>query len=153
VLNKTKGFEMAQAKKTTNKKTAARKPAAVQAAVQTAPECACRPRGVCWKKVLIFVIGLVVGAAGCCLFSCRDGHKKMWMKKFAENRPEFVNGCLDLSKAQCPDMEAKAKLKDADGDGCITKEEFFGDKGPVGPRGGPRGPRKPRAPRPAPEAK
>lgn len=114
------------------------------AAPAAAPECSCAKHGVCWKKVLIFILGVIIGAGACCLMHCRKGHK-MWGKKFAGLEHKFVNGCLDVSKIDCPEMAAKIQLKDADKNGCITKEEFFsGPKGEA-PRKFRRPPRGPRA--------
>jgi hypothetical protein len=133
---------MAQTKKTSKKPT--RKPAVKTVAVSAAaaPECACAKHCVCWKKVLIFVLGLIVGAGACCVLHCKKGHK-IWGKKPANFEHKFVNGCLDVSKIDCPEMVDKVQLKDADKNGCITKEEFFGE-----PKGeAPRKFRRPRAPR------
>jgi hypothetical protein len=68
----------------------------------------------------------------------------MWGKKFGPRPEMFVNGCLDLSKVDCPEKLEQVKLKDADKDGCITKEEFFGEHKPAA---GQRKFRKPRAPK------
>lgn len=138
---------MAQAKKTvkkTVKKAAANKPAPkVVAVAAPAAECSCKR--VCWKKILIFVLGVVVGAAACCLVCSKGGHKRFFKRGMEVGHISFTNGCLDLAKIDCPDKAAKIQAKDADKNGCITKEELFGEKPmPQGPRG-----RKPRAPRPA----
>ncbi|MDR1026949.1 MAG: hypothetical protein LBL46_00850 [Rickettsiales bacterium] len=142
---------MAATKKKTTKKAAVKKPVAavkatpaMAAAVSTSKAA---KKGVCWKKIIIFVLGIVVGAAGCCLLHC--GHKKFG-KKFPH--PEFTAaGCLDTSKINCPEMLEKIQLKDADKNGCITKDEFFGGKkfGPdAGRQDGDRPARKMRRPRP-----
>jgi len=42
------------------------------------------------------------------------------------NRPEmFVNGCLDLSRVRNPEMAQRLASADANGDGCITKDELM----------------------------
>jgi hypothetical protein len=139
---------MAQAKKTvkrTVKKTATKTAprAAAAEVVAPAPECACKSRCVCWKKILIFVMGLIVGFGACCFLKC---HKKKWFHRFGPKPEIFVNGCLDTAKIDCPEKLEKIQLKDADKNGCITKEEFFG--GDKAERPAPRAPRRHRAPRP-----
>ncbi|MDR2770206.1 MAG: hypothetical protein LBB08_02030 [Rickettsiales bacterium] len=164
---------MAQAKKTM-KKTAPKKsaePSVKKAAAKTAPasvkktaapavsavpaaakeECHCSHRRICWKKVLIFLLGVVIGVAAGKL-TCHGGKKP---KKFGHH-PEFVEGCLDLSKVKHEEMRAKLESKDADSNGCITKEELTAAHvAPLDPpleRKEPRKPRRNRGARMAPAA-
>ncbi|MDR1361240.1 MAG: hypothetical protein LBJ18_02940 [Rickettsiales bacterium] len=86
--------------------------------------CGCRKRF--WKKLLLIVIVFALGWAACCCFCCgKNGHKFGGRAHFAEM---FTDGCLDLSKIQCPEklaqIEAVAATADADKDGCITPAEL-----------------------------
>ena len=105
-------------------------PAAAQAACQCTGGCGCRHGfGRFVKKLILFVIVFALGWAACCCFCC--GHKGKMFGKFghgAEFKHMFVNGCLDLSKIQCPEKAQKiaavAATADADADGCISPKEL-----------------------------
>ena len=61
-----------------------------------------------------FLIGFFVSQ----LFFCGPcGHK-----------PQFVNGCLDVTSIHCPKMLEELPMIDADHDGCITKQELKASK-------------------------
>ena len=131
---------MAQKKKIVKKATKApakkvAAPKVAPAAAAKASDCVCPPkRGVCWKKILIFILGLAIGAGACML--CKGCPRKRAMKHKAEHRHEmFVDGCFDLSRIRNPERLAQIQALDTNGDGCITKEEFFGSERPARPRG------------------
>jgi hypothetical protein len=136
VYKKTKGNKMAQTKKTAKKTVKKTAPKAAPKAVATPAAAAAsssgKKHGACWKKILIFALGVVVGCGACCLLKCHK--KKMFGRKFGPMNEAFVNGCLDLSKIDCPEKLEKVQLKDADKDGCITKEEIFGGDRPAAPQ-------------------
>ncbi len=70
------------------------------------------------KIVLIFVVfagGVMVGK------HCMNGKKMHHKPAFA---PEFVNGCLDMSKIQCPKKAEMLTATAENSDNCITEEEF-----------------------------
>lgn len=127
--------KQAPAKKAPAKKTTARKPAAQAAAPQATVTmetscgcnnkcgCGCR-RGGFWRfigKLLILVIVFALGFA-CAKMMCAC---KMQHKMHGDfPRPEFVNGCMDVSAIRNPQAIQRVALADLNGDGCITKEEF-----------------------------
>jgi len=86
---------------------------------------------LCWKKILIFIFGVITGATICCLLSC-NGHQGRRLKgKIQRNHPDIAEmfkfddkGCLDLAAIECPDMTEKVKAADVNKDNCITKEEL-----------------------------
>lgn len=121
-----KPVKKAPAKKAPVKKTvAAAAPAApvVVAAPACAGTCGCKGGskfGRFFKKLIIFLIIFALGfAAG--KFCCMSHH----YKGMGFGHPKFVEGCLDTSKIQCPKMLEKFAAMDTNGDGCITKEEFW----------------------------
>jgi hypothetical protein len=48
-------------------------------------------------------------------------HKKMYKHR---GQFQFVDGCLDLSKIKNPKVAMRISAADADGNGCITKDEL-----------------------------
>lgn len=115
------------------KRPAARKPVAAARPAPRVEEtviltgCGCQHKhGGFWrflKWLLIIVIFFALGFMCCkAMFMCKA--KKM-MRHAQEARAEmFVNGCLDISKIKCPEMAQKVVAADANGDGCIAKDEF-----------------------------
>jgi hypothetical protein len=108
--------------KKTNKKPAMKRPMAARPApVAAAPmPCNCGCRGGFWKKLIMFIIVFALGFAACHFLCCckKDfGGKHM-------RKDMFVEGCLDLSKIERPEMLEKITAADTDADGCITKAEL-----------------------------
>ena len=127
---------MAQKKKSVKKSAKASvKKAAVKAApASMSAECACGKRGVCWKKIIVFVLGVAIGA-GACMLWCRCCCKKRMARFGGPNQEMFVNGCVDFSKVGNPERAEKIRLMDANGDGCVSREELMsGDRLAPAPR-------------------
>ena len=82
------------------------------------PYCHCtkRKRNMILTSVFIasFVLGMLVYGA----FFCGCPHHKHMP------RPHFVNGCMDVTSVKCPKMLNDLPTIDANGDGCITKQEL-----------------------------
>jgi len=120
---------------TKNTKSAA-KPAAktVAATTETAScgcGCCCCQRSGFWhwvKKLIIvlviFAVGVIAGKILCFhhMGMMRGGGWGMGMGWRGGDM--FVNGCLDMSKISCPMMAQKVAAADANGDGCITRDEM-----------------------------
>jgi len=70
------------------------------------------------KKLIIVLIVFALGFAAAKMFCC---HKAPHMRG---PRAEFVNGCLDASSVKCPKMLEALPAMDANGDDCITRDEF-----------------------------
>ena len=108
-----------------NMKKSPAKPAVVAAAPVC--NCTCGHRHGFWrfvKKLLIFVIIFALGVAACkYTCCCKKFHHGKMPGKFGMGQ-KFVHGCLDVSKIKCPEMAEKIAMADADGDGCITPEEY-----------------------------
>ena len=112
------------AKKTTVKKSAAKKPV-VKAAPVMEHKCTCGEHCHCHGSAhfvkhiivwaIIFALGMVCGKLLCL------GHAHKHMPKM---HPVFVNGCLDTSSIECPKMQEKLAMADANGDGCVSIEEY-----------------------------
>lgn len=88
-------------------------------------KCTCRSHHECFKRFLTFVFGAIVGAAVCCGMHCDGRYGKFLGRKFMGPKMEFVNGCLDTSRFECAERVEQMQLKDANKDGCITKEEMM----------------------------
>ena len=108
------------AKKTPAKKIIKTAPVAKPVATEIPlpdPYCHCtkRKRNMILTCVFIlsFVFGILVGTA----FFCGCPHKH-------GPRPQFVNGCVDVTSIHCPKMLEELPAMDANGDGCITKQEL-----------------------------
>lgn len=95
-------------------------------AVAAAPACGCGCGCKCGgfgrfvKKLVVFLVIFALGfaAAKFCPHMGKRFHKG----------PEFVNGCMDVTKIKCPVMLEKIQTLDADANGCITREEFRAGK-------------------------
>lgn len=120
-----KPIKKAPAKKAPAKKIVA-KPAVTAAPVAAAPAacpqscgcgCKCGGFGRFLKKLIVFLVIFALGfvAAKFC------DHGKEFRRGM---HPEFVNGCLDVTKIKCPEMAAKVAAMDTDANGCVTREEF-----------------------------
>jgi len=96
--------------------------------------------GIAWKKILIFILGIVIGAAACCVVCC--GKARKGFGRGGECGMRFVDGCLDLSKIKDPAKLEMIKAKYGNKD-CITKEDV------ENPR--PQMQRRMRRPRPTPQ--
>ena len=114
------------------KKKAASKPVVKAAAVAKCPETCCSGKrcGV-WKKIFVFVLGVIVGAAACCALG-----KKCYMKKMMKGRAHHAmkfdaNGCLDLSKIKSQKKLEMIQAK-VGGKECITKADLFDGEKPEG---------------------
>jgi hypothetical protein len=122
-------------------------------------ECPCvKPRCICWKKIIIFILGIALGVGACIVYmGCPHlgGAKRQAEPKAGHHQRRasmFVDGCLDLTKIEDSErlerIQARIERLNLDTSGCITREELFPDRpeGGRGPRGeggghGPRGPR------------
>jgi hypothetical protein len=78
---------------------------------------------ICWKKVCIFLLGVVIGAGAIIATSGQRKHNMMKM-----HSDMFKDGCLDVSKIRGQKRIDALRARGLDTDGCITKEQFFGDK-------------------------
>jgi len=108
-------------KKTNKKPAPAAKAAPVAMAGPAGCTCGCGCRCGFWKKLLILLLVFAAGfAVAKYCFRGRGMHmgKPMMMERM------FVNGCLDVSKIQNPELAQRVAAADANGDGCITKEEL-----------------------------
>ncbi|MDR1360695.1 MAG: hypothetical protein LBJ18_00065 [Rickettsiales bacterium] len=86
-------------------------------------QCNCNPhKSHFFKKLVIFVLGAIVGFA-VCYCTCVHRHGKAH-KPFIITQEMFVDNCLDTAQIKNPKMADKVKTADADGDGCIAWEEF-----------------------------
>ena len=79
---------------------------------------------ICWKKIVIFLLGVVIGAGA---ILATTGHRK-YHKGFNTDHM-FKGGCLDISKIKGVERIEKLRARGLDIDGCITKEQFFTEKG------------------------
>lgn len=65
-------------------------------------------------SIIFFLLGMLVYH----MFFC-DGHHPRYKMK-----PQFVNGCIDVTSIKCPKMLEGLPMMDTDHDGCITKTEL-----------------------------
>ncbi|MDR1338069.1 MAG: hypothetical protein LBJ73_03510 [Rickettsiales bacterium] len=84
-------------------------------------KCHCGGAGRFVKKLIIFAIIFALGFAAAKFCTMRHHHG---FKGFHGPRVEFVNGCVDVTKISCPETAEKIAAADANGDGCVTKEEL-----------------------------
>lgn len=123
------------AKKTTVKKSAAKKPVAKAAPVmehkcECGEHCKCHCHGSAhWVKhivvwALIFALGMACGK----MMPCGQGHKKM-----QKMHPVFVNGCLDMSSIKYQKLKEKLMNADVNADECISIEEYKAVKKEMAP--------------------
>lgn len=124
----------APAKKPAVKKAAVKPAVTAKPAVATAPvatpvaaptcggNCGCGCKGGFGRFVKKLIVFLIIFALGFAAGKFCDHAKQYKMMGFG--RPEFVNGCMDLSSIKCPKMLEKVGMMDTDADGCITKDEF-----------------------------
>lgn len=128
-----------QIKKTATKKVVTKKSPVKKTVVKPAPvaeptcgcghdcSCGCHKHGSLHfvKHIIvlaiIFVLGMFVGQA------MRFGHHPRPFH-FQHAQPVFTNGCLDMSNIQCPKMQEHIMKADANGDGCISAEEYKASK-------------------------
>ncbi|MDR0726616.1 MAG: hypothetical protein LBF37_00970 [Rickettsiales bacterium] len=82
-------------------------------------KCRCGGFGRFLKKLVIFLVIFALGFATAKFCTMHKFHKG-----FRGPRVEFVNGCVDMAKIPCPELAQKVSLADANGDGCVSKEEF-----------------------------
>ena len=106
--------------------------------------CACPKRCLCWKKILIFVLGIVVGVGASCAIK---HHRKAVMKQAHVERMEqrmqdmFVDGCLNMDRMRSERRIERMRERFGDKE-CITKDDIFGEQDrPARANRGPRGPR------------
>ncbi|MCL2331769.1 MAG: hypothetical protein FWC61_04505 [Proteobacteria bacterium] len=109
----------------------AARPAPAAAAQESAPcGCCCCQRSGFWHGVkkliivlIIFGLGVVAGKILCFhhmgMMRGPGGWGMGWQRG-----DMFVNGCLDMTKISCPVMAQKVAAADANGDGCITRDEM-----------------------------
>lgn len=111
-------------------KKTSRKPVAKRAQIKSAPvmehrcecgeNCHCHCHGMAhWIKhlivwAIIFALGMVAGKTMNC------GHHKQMPKI----NPVFENGCLKMDSIRCPKMLEKLANADADGNNCISLQEY-----------------------------
>lgn len=123
VVKKAPAKKVVAAKKPAPKKVAkVAKPVMEPVVVAPAHECNCGANCTCGckcgcracrfiKKLLVILIVFALGfvaAKMCC----------------GGPRVHFNNGCLDVASVKCPKMQAELPMMDANGDGCISREEF-----------------------------
>lgn len=130
----------ATAKKTTVKKAAAKKATTkkivVEEVKEPAPEmheCPCGHNCTCGGDckcghhcgsrfghfMIKLIMVLIIFALGFAAAKFVDGGRD-----FRGPRVDFDNGCLDVSSVKCPQMQALLPVMDADGDGCIARDEY-----------------------------
>ena len=86
------------------------------------PYCHCTKRKRNTILTCVSIIFFLLGFITYHMFFC-DGHHSRFMPK-----PQFANGCLDVTSVHCPKMLEELPMIDADHDGCITKQELKASK-------------------------
>ena len=83
----------------------------------------CKCGGGFWrfiKRLFWFLVIFALGFATCMLL-CSHGPRHHRGPKMPI---EFVNGCLDMNKIECPEFRAKLMKADMNNDGCVSREEY-----------------------------
>lgn len=112
------------AKKQPAKKTAVAKPAPVMEH-NCGKDCPCgchkHSAGHRLKHIMILVIVFILGyACGKIFYPCpMRKHMPLYT-----NHPVFTNGCLDVQQIQNTKFQEKIMQADANGDGCVSIEEY-----------------------------
>ncbi len=85
-------------------------------------ECPCHCHGEShWvKHIIVWAIIFALGMACGKMMNCHRG-KKMMQRRF---QPVFTNGCLEIKSINCPKFREDLLKADANGDGCISFEEY-----------------------------
>ena len=96
---------------------------------------------ICWKKVVIFLLGVAIGAGA---ILATTGHRKQ-QKGMKFDRMFNQEGCLVVSRIRSPERIERLRARGLDVEGCITREQFFGERmNRDGERARPEGKRGPR---------
>lgn len=66
-------------------------------------------------KLIMILIVFALGFGAAKLLDCQNARCP---------RADFDNGCLDVSSVKCPRLQNALPAMDANGDGCITREEY-----------------------------
>ena len=72
------------------------------------------------KHIIVWAIIFALGMACGKMMNCHHG-KKMMRPRF---HPVFTNGCLDIKSIECPKFREDILKADANGDNCISLEEY-----------------------------
>ena len=84
---------------------------------------------ICLLKTLMLIVLIAVVSALTCKFMCG---RHMLKKSLLREPVIFRDGCVDLSEVKCPEKLKELAALDANGDGCISKDEFAARPGPEG---------------------
>ena len=84
--------------------------------------CKCGKFGRFVKKLIVFLVIFALGFAAA-KFCCYYGKTHHFNRGFDHSKI-FTENCVDFSKIECPKMIEKIAMADADGDGCVTKQEL-----------------------------
>ena len=88
--------------------------------------CHCHGRAHWVKHISVWAIIFALGMACGKMMNCHRG-KKMMRPRY---HPVFTNGCLDINSIECPKFRAEILKADANGDSCISIEEYKAVKKP-----------------------
>ena len=81
--------------------------------------CHCHGRAHCLKHIIVWAIIFALGVVCGKMLDCGHGFRHM-----PKMQPVFVDGCLSMESIKCPKMQEKLATADANGDNCISVEEF-----------------------------
>lgn len=113
---------MAKKTKSIQKKTMMKPISAKEHSCGCGTDCPCHCHGSKhWiKHIIVWAIIFALGMACGKMMNCHHS-KKMMRPRF---HPVFTNGCLDMNSIKCPKFREDLAKADANGDNCISIEEY-----------------------------
>ena len=106
------------AKKTTAKKATVKVTPVMENKCECGEHCHCHGSAHWVKHIIVWAIIFALGMLCGKMILCGHG-----IKHVQRMHPVFVNGCLDMSSIECPKMQEKLAVADANADNCISMEE------------------------------